>query len=158
MLNDINTACCFTGHRDISEIESVALSNALDYEIERHFTEYGVTDFISGGAIGFDLLAAEAVIRAKEKHPSIRLILALPCADHSKSWGAQNVSKLRFVLANSDDTVCLSDHYYRGCMHNRNRYMLNNSAYCISYCKKTTGGTFYTLSLAKKSNKIITEL
>lgn len=158
MSNNINTACCFTGHRDIPTAEIDTLSKALDYEIERHFTEYGVTDFISGGAIGFDLLAAEAVIRAKKQHPSIRLILALPCANHSRGWSAQNISKLNFALAHSDDTVCLSEHYYRGCMHNRNRYMLNNSAYCISYCTKDTGGTFYTLSLAKKSNKIITEL
>ncbi len=158
MLNDINTACCFTGHREIPKNEINALSDALDFEIERHFTEYGVTEFISGGAIGFDLLAAEAVIKAKQKHPSIKLILAIPCENHNKGWSAENTSKFLYALNHCDSSVVLSDHYYRGCMHNRNRYMLNHSAYCISYCTKSSGGTFYTLSLAKKSNKIITEL
>ncbi len=158
MLNDITKACCFTGHRDIPSALVEQLRNDIDFEIEKHYIIHGVTTFISGGAIGFDLLAAETVVQAKRRHPDIKLVFALPCADHSKKWSDADIAKLRVLSLYADEIVCLNESYHRGCMHQRNRYMLEHSAYCISYCKKSSGGTFYTLNLAKKMDKTITEL
>ena len=66
--------CFLIGHRESSD-EFKAL---LDEAIERHITEYGVTDFVVGGYGGFDRLARRALLDAKEEHPEIVLSLLVP--------------------------------------------------------------------------------
>ena len=68
------TTCFFIGHRDAPEELSPLLAEA----IERHITEYGVTEFIVGHYGAFDRMAAHMVRNAKEQHPDIRLVLLLP--------------------------------------------------------------------------------
>lgn len=48
---------------------------ALDKAVEMHISEYGVTEFIVGNYGGFDRLAANAVIRAKQQYSQITLTL-----------------------------------------------------------------------------------
>ena len=66
--------CFFIGHRETSD----DLLPALRAAIEQHITEYGVTEFLVGGYGGFDRLAAQCVIDAKQAHPEIALTLLLP--------------------------------------------------------------------------------
>ena len=53
-----------------SHLSPDALSPLLDEAIERHIAEYGVTEFLVGRYGRFDQLAAEALRRAKERHPA----------------------------------------------------------------------------------------
>ena len=55
--------CFFIGHRDAPEEIKLALAAA----VERHITEYGVTEFIVGNYGGFDYMAAKSVIAAKKR-------------------------------------------------------------------------------------------
>ena len=57
--------CFFIGHRETSD----SIFPALVQAVERHVTEYGVTEFIVGHYGNFDRLAARAVLKAKEHHP-----------------------------------------------------------------------------------------
>ena len=50
----------------------------LQKAVEKHITEYSVTEFIVGQYGGFDHLAAKAVIAAKQIHSEITLSLLLP--------------------------------------------------------------------------------
>ena len=68
------TTCFFIGHHNAPE--SVRLM--LDEAVERHITDYGVTRFLVGHYGAFDAMAASAVIRAKQKHPDVELLLLLP--------------------------------------------------------------------------------
>lgn len=43
------------------------------------------------------------------------------------------------------------NHYYKGCMHQRNRVLVNNSSTCICYLTQTEGGTAYTVNYARNS-------
>ena len=52
--------------------------SALEKAIERHITEYGVTEFIVGHYGGFDRMATKAVTEAKKRHPQIVLSLLTP--------------------------------------------------------------------------------
>ena len=70
----IGKSCFFIGHREASQ----DIIPALEEAIEKHIVEYGVTEFIVGNYGGFDHLAANAVIRAKQRHPQITLSLLLP--------------------------------------------------------------------------------
>jgi uncharacterized phage-like protein YoqJ len=76
------SVCCFTGHRRIEPMHRAELPGLLRREIENLISE-NVTTFATGGAKGFDTLAAEAVLDAKIQHPFIRLIVVAPCADQS---------------------------------------------------------------------------
>ncbi len=53
--------CCFTGHRKLPQYKINYIIKRLDHEIENLIAQ-GVTDFISGGAMGFDLIAASAIL------------------------------------------------------------------------------------------------
>lgn len=70
----MGASCFFIGHRETGGDVVPALTEA----VERHITDYGVTDFYVGHYGGFDGLAAQAVKEARERHPEIRLTLVLP--------------------------------------------------------------------------------
>ena len=67
-------SCFFIGHREAGP----EILPALEDAIEKHISEYGVTEFIVGHYGGFDRLAARAVISAKKCHPEIRLLMLIP--------------------------------------------------------------------------------
>ena len=66
--------CFFIGHRETSD----SIFPVLVQAVERHITEYGVTEFVVGHYGNFDRLAARAVLKAKEHHPQVTLFLLLP--------------------------------------------------------------------------------
>ena len=82
---DRSRTACFTGHREIPENNKKQLDILLDKVIEDLYKK-GVVFYGSGGAYGFDMLAESAVLRAKQRHSEIKLILVLPCRDHDKYW------------------------------------------------------------------------
>ncbi len=66
--------CFFIGHREATG----DLLPILRAAIEQHIAEYGVTEFWIGCYGGFDRLAAQCVMEAKQAHPEIVLTLLLP--------------------------------------------------------------------------------
>lgn len=150
-INMKNKTCCFTGHREISEKELVEVRAKTKEEITA-LIESGVICFVAGGATGFDTLAAEIVLEVKKLYPHVKLILVLPCANQDRGWGEEDRAKYNYIKSKADEVKILSQNYYRGCMHVRNRHMVDNSGYCICYQRKPTGGTAYTVNYAIKNN------
>lgn len=122
--------CCFTGHRKLPQdkIEKIVLN--LNREVESLIAQ-GVTDFISGGALGFDQVAASLIIAKKEMGQRIRLIFALPCKNQDEFWADEQKRLYHGILAEADEVIYVSEEYANGCMKKRNRYMVDRSAYCI---------------------------
>lgn len=151
----IDKSCCFTGHRKIPSENRKDIFIQLKHHISI-LAENGVTRFIAGGALGFDTLAAMAVIELrKSTYPEIELILALPCRDQKKFWQKSDKTEYDRVVANATEVIYLGEEYTRYCMHVRNKYMVDNSLYCIAYLTKETGGTASTVNYAKKKDKNI---
>lgn len=144
-------SCCFTGHRIIPPEEYDKIVSRIRLEAEK-LIEEGVCIFYAGGALGFDTIAAQVVISLREKYEHIRLILALPCKNQTRGWKEHDVNVYERIKARCDDYIYISEEYFIGCMHKRNRYMVDNSAYCICYCKEDTGGTAYTVKYAQKND------
>ncbi len=138
--------CAFTGHRETDAAISCA---QLKKEIVT-LIENGVETFYDGGAKGFDLLAAETVLELKKIYPNIKLCLCIPCPDQEKNYSAEDKERYCKVCAAADEKKLLFDHYFRGCMLARDRYMADNADVLLAYCKKTTGGTAYTVSYFSK--------
>ena len=139
--------CCFTGHRDIDAEETARLSLLLDGIVDK-MCESGVSIFRAGGAIGFDTIAALKVIEKKKKHPHIKLYLYLPCKNQTDRWNGYNIKAYNFIMDNADEVVYTAEEYSRGCMLHRDRCLVNGSDFCVAFCKKSEGGTAYTLKYA----------
>lgn len=67
-------SCFFIGHREASS----ELLPILRQIVEKHISEYGVTEFIVGGYGRFDHLAAKVVISLKQQYPQVTLSLLIP--------------------------------------------------------------------------------
>lgn len=141
--------CCFTGHRDIPAAARLALTLRLDSTLEALIAE-GFTDFRAGGALGFDMLAALRVLRAKEKHQEVKLHLILPCRDQAKNWREGEQLLWQELIDRADSVRFLFDTYRAGCMYARNRALVDGSELCVAYITKRQGGTFYTCSYAQE--------
>ena len=108
-------SCCFTGHRDLPREAVNAIQGPLARQIEAFIAE-GIVHFYAGGALGFDFLAEQAVLKAREQYPQIRLILALPYKGHDQVWKEEIRSNYqRLIEKNADEILYISDHYFRGC-------------------------------------------
>lgn len=154
---DFEHSCCFTGHRTAAAA-SDDVKNRLICEIETLITTKGVTYFYAGGALGFDTLAADCILALKCKYPFIKLFLALPCKDQHKNWSAARKSHYEAIVKSADMVHYASEVYTEGCMLARNDYMVEHSKYCISFLRRSTGGTFYTVSKAKRLNRELIEI
>ncbi len=141
---------CFTGHRSITDKELPRLKVLLVKEIERCVLS-GATVFRAGGALGFDTLAAQAVLFIKEHYPSVRLELILPCKTQTRGWDEKDVKEYQRILGLADAHEFLSETYYRGVMHQRNRRLVDGADACIAFLREgASGGTAYTVSYAQK--------
>ncbi len=151
--------CCFTGHRpekctfsyDKSCGEYVLLCDELERQI-RIALEEGIDTFFCGGAKGFDLLAAETLIKLR-REKKFKLILVVPFIGQEESFSPEWRARYRYVSAASDERVFLAEEYFRGCYHSRNRYMVDNSELVIAHYDGSAGGTRDTVNYAKKNGK-----
>ena len=150
-------SCSFTGHRIIPFKDRERIEEKLRCELVG-LIEKGVTLFIAGGALGFDTLAALEVIALRERYPEIKLRLAIPCENQKKRWKEKDVLLYEKIMKKADEVVYTSRAYTPGCMHIRNRYMVDNSDVCIAYMTKDSGGTAYTVKYAKSKNKEVINL
>lgn len=149
--------CCFTGHRKIPSEELSEVKRRLRTAIISAINE-GYVFFGAGGALGFDTLAAQAVLDLKKEYAHIRLILVLPCISQTKNWQEQDIAEYERIKRNADKVVYTSRNYSRGCMHKRNRHLVENSSLCICYLQKQSGGTAYTVGYAELQGLIIHNL
>lgn len=140
---------CFTGHRHIAADATPLLTQRLDRMLEQLYLR-GYRDFLSGGALGFDLLAAECVLALRQVHPDVRLVMVLPCGNQTHRWSEQDCRRYERILYAADETRVLSPTYYEGCMQVRNRHMVDHSALCVCYMVSPRGGTLSTVSYALK--------
>ena len=148
--------CCFTGHRKISAKMLDTVSERLK-EVVNSAIQSGYRCFITGGAIGFDTLSAQTVLNAKQEHrrKKIKLILAIPCPEQADDWEQADIDEYERIKTLADSVVYVSTHNKKGCMHKRNRYMVDNSSLCIAYMTRQSGGTAYTVKYAQENNKKI---
>lgn len=139
--------CCFTGHRKIPPENRSKISQRLE-NIVVQLIESGCTYFYSGGALGFDTLAAQTVLKLRTKYPEIRLLLVIPCKNQAEHWNTENKAVYEKILSAADEVIYTSQAYFKGCMHKRNRYLVDHSDICVCYLTKNTGGTAYTVNYA----------
>lgn len=150
--------CCFTGHGPKSlpwgysekGIKYRRFKKELNKEI-RNAMKDGYEYFISGMALGIDIIVAEIVIELKKKHSNIKLECAIPCLNQTEKLQKDSKERYENILNNADKISYVSNtSYFNGCMQKRNLYMIKQSSLLIAVFNGATGGTKSTIQLAQK--------
>ena len=145
--------CAFTGHRILyGQLDFGLLDRVIEDLIKN-----GYDEFLCGMAIGFDTACAESVIKFKQRY-DIKLTACLPYAEQGDTFSEKSRKKHAEILQKCDKIVTLSEQYFSGCMHARDRYMVDNCDAVLCFLRRQKGGTFYTVSYARRQGKKVIEL
>ena len=156
---NIENTCFFSGHRYIprSQIDIIteSLKNSIIYLVRN-----GVTNFIAGGALGFDTLCADTIINMQsnsiEFAQKVRLSLYLPCYDQTKNWSWADKYHFNMIKFHASDYRYITESpYTKDCMKLRNFAMVDNAKWGIVYCTKIRSGTHQTISYANRVGRSI---
>jgi len=156
-MNQKEKTCCFTGHRNIPVSEYQNIKRKLRETI-KNLAERGIIYYGAGGALGFDTLAAQAVLSLQTEFPQLRLILVLPCLSQTQGWPEKERQVYEEIKAQAAKVRYVSEKYTPDCMYRRNRHLVKYSGVCICYMNRSTGGTAYTVNYAKQQGLEIINL
>jgi len=144
--------CFFTGHRDTP----ASIKPLLADIIERHISEYGVTEFYVGSHGAFDALVTGVLAGMKQKYPSIHNYVVL----------AYHPSIKRIDVPVGFECTVFSDRQElippRFAVSRLNMTMIADVDYLIAYVWKITAGSYKlmdaAIKLKEKGRLIITNL
>lgn len=154
----------FTGYRldklltlsdDINFIQQI--NDALISSITQ-LIEQGYITFLTGMSDGFDLMAAQSVLKLKTSYPQIQLIAAIPFVNQEVKYSPQDKKLYKEVLSLVDNSVTFADHFSKGAYFLRNNFLVDNSSVLVTYFTGLKGGTKYTYDRASKTGLRIINL
>ena len=149
---DREFTCFFTGHRIIAKDKIPAIGERIRREALALINDKGVTDFITGGALGFDTIAAQVIINLKKEYDYIKLHLYLPCYNQMKNWSARGRYEARMIMSYADSKIYVTEgNYVTGCMQLRNEKMADDARYCIAYMNNPRSGTANAVAYAQNN-------
>ena len=157
-------AVCFTGYRTSKMLRTSISPNLIQEvfnNVERcilHLYRQGRKTYISGMSEGFDMLAAEAVLKLRQEYPDIKLIAVIPFIGQESSYSEQDKIRYDYICKSANNTYLISEKYYDRVFLDRNDYMLDHSSAVICYYNGQRGGTMYTFNRAVKRNMFIMNL
>ena len=149
-------ACAFTGHRpqkmvfgfDEADPRCRAFKVRLSDTIEGLIGQ-GYARFLSGGAMGFDTFAAEAVIDLRDRYPWIMLEVVCPYAGQAEKWSEGYRRRHDRLLRLADRVVTMTEGYEKGSIFLRNRYLVNHCDLLLAAYDGRPGGTAMTVKYAR---------
>lgn len=144
-------SCAFTGHRNIpSDFSLKPLKEAILKVLKE-----GCRVFYCGMAYGFDLIACSTLLEFKNLY-DFKIVACIPCADQAKDFSISDKKLYARMLSACDEKVVLHKTFVKGCMFERDRYMVDKSSALIAYLVERESGTGYTVRYAEeKGLKII---
>ncbi|MCD7968783.1 MAG: DUF1273 domain-containing protein [Alistipes sp.] len=151
------TTVAFTGYRPGKIKKSDPDNNFLFAEIQvrllgtiHKLAEQGYKTFLSGMAAGFDLMAASAVLLARNTYPEIELICVVPFPDQAFNFAPYWKVEHSNILRHAQRCLTLFGSYHRSVYHRRNDFLVENSSVLVCYYDGQPGGTHYTVTLAQR--------
>lgn len=131
----------FIGHKDCYGLSC----DLVKAEIER-LIEKGIDTFLNGGMGGFDNLCRNCVNDLKNKYPHISHFLIIPYLDFKRC----NFKDFDSVIYPE-----LEKYHYKTAIPQRNKWMVDNSAYALCYVNHCFGGAGKTYERAIKKGLMI---
>ena len=149
----------FTGYRPeklpfFSEDDPMCidLKTRLTKQIKK-LIEDGADEFFSGVARGVDIWAAEAVLELRSDYPDIKLTAVIPCPEQADKWSKEDKERYRNILEACDKTLVTSPRYVKGCMHKRDRALVDMCDVLVAVFDGQKGGTEFTVNYAKSKGR-----
>ena len=142
--------CTCFGHRETYKDFSRVLSELLEDLI----LNQGVVEFWTGGMGNFDGSFSAAVRGLKRKYPDIKLILIKPYFSNEL-----NTNKEYYEFTYDDVVIpdVLAGVHPKSAITKRNRWMVENSDFIVTYVRRDHGGAFEAKKYAAKLDKVIFE-
>ncbi|MGN0961688.1 MAG: SLOG family protein [Christensenellales bacterium] len=149
---------CLTGHRpnklpwfyDETKNNCIRFKEDLRKILEGAI-KYGIKNFLSGMAEGFDMIATELLLELRKKYKEIKIIAVIPCLGQEKRWSVNQQKRYNKILKQCDDSVIISKEYTINCMNDRNRFMVEHSSIVIACYNGFPSGTGNTIKYAKEN-------
>lgn len=160
-------SACFTGHRKLAgqyynrvnpSTEWFTLKNYLNQIVKSFVHDHQVDHFISGLAIGVDMLGAESVAFVRAfGGPEIALTGAMPFPSQASRWPKPTRDHFDDVCLLCNEIVHVStDPYHPSKMQVRNEWMVDRATYVIAIWDGISkGGTQNCMEYAKSQGKPI---
>ncbi|WHX08938.1 SLOG family protein [Phocaeicola dorei] len=146
---DRTVSAAFTGHRFYDFSQRVFIQERLTSAISEAY-DHGIRNFISGFALGIDLMAAQLVQSLKCNLPGISLTAAIPFEGQAERYNIYDKRVYGRLLELADKVIVLSDCYYPRCFLDQDEFMVENASYLIAYYDgREKGGTYYTVKKAR---------
>lgn len=145
---------CFTGHRPAKIAHAQDWITKQLIEAVDRAIKAGYTDFISGGALGVDQLAARIVTDCDQA----RLVIAEPFDREAfmGRWSHRQRESYYNLLRFASEVVTVEPGDYAAWKYQkRNEWMVDRSAAVIAVWDGSDGGTHNTVSYAMETGKPI---
>jgi len=160
------STACFTGHRpqklpfgfNEEHPGCIALKRLLREEIQRLIGQHGVTEFLSGMALGSDIWVAETVLDLKREAPRLTLRGVLPFPQQTEKWNTKPMKiylpRYETILRQADSVHTTSDRYFKekgsDSYSVRNQYMVDHSQHILAVWDGKPSGSGKTLAYARE--------
>ncbi|MFI3280464.1 MAG: SLOG family protein [Rikenellaceae bacterium] len=157
MVDTRSSTVAFSGNRLLEAPRGVlVLTDQIEALIREHLSailielyKLGYRSFLSGGALGFDMLAAEEVVLLRDKYIDVSLTIVVPFEGQDAKYPKSEKVRYSKIIAAADATVLISENGYSNmAYHQRNDYLVRNSSMLIAYSNGRGGGTASTLNRA----------
>jgi len=158
---------CFTGHRKLAgayynrhnpSTEWHTLKNYLNQVVKSLIHDHQITHFISGLAIGVDMLGVESVALVRAfGGPEVEITGAMPFPSQASRWPKPTRDHWDNICGLCNEVLAISeDPYHPSKMQIRNVWMVDNSDYVIAIWDGISkGGTQNCMDYAKSKGKPI---
>lgn len=108
-------SAAFTGHRFYNFSQNELIKERLIKAILEAY-KHGISNFISGFAIGIDLMAAQIVQSLKSSCPGMTLTAAIPFRGQADRFSANDKMVYENLIALADEVLILSERYCQTCI------------------------------------------
>lgn len=151
----------FTGHRPEKIARWSEDPKGVEADIRRkvaarilELVGEGATEFASGMAPGFDLWAADELLRLRQEGlvgEDVRLTLLIPYPHFERSFEPSVRELYQSIVVRANGIFFVGDQFSQGCFQRRNMALVERADVVVAYYSDgTKGGTRYTLKLALK--------
>ena len=93
------------------------------------------------------------MLRLRDRVQDITVEAAIPCLSQCDGWTAEQQERYRDLTALCNYRTVVQERYDPGCMHRRNRYMVDHSQLLIAVHDGSSGGTRYTIEYALRNRR-----
>lgn len=154
------TTLSFTGHRPNKLTGYQAtdwVRDRLAAIIHRAY-KANYRQFICGGALGTDWIAAEEIAGlSPREYPDVELILALPFKGYNVKWPIETIERFEIEIeGQADEVVYICEPGYAPWKYQkRNEWMVNRGRVLVAVYDGSEGGTQNAVHYARQCDKRI---